>query len=508
MNPIPGPMILLIPPLLAAVAAYLVRRWALLAALISAATAGLLAILCLRLPLDQSAFVLGQQVAFGRPVVILGQTLVLDQAGKMWLAFVFGLPAVFYLFAWRVSQGRSFFSFTLVILALYALAVLLPGFALSLLAVAIAGTLLVFVLQAGQLLSVRGAQRYLLVTLLAVPLLLAASWLADQSVAGLAEAGRASSAIEASAAALAPGSGQDLARRALLPAALGFGLLLAVFPFGTWMPAIGAEAPPMASAFAFTVGQSMALYLAISFATAHPDLLQNATTLGVIQLAGLSMAASGGLMAAVQRDLGRLLGYAALADLGVLLLAFASAGSQGLELALVHGLSRSASITLMASALSIVRHRTATSRFSGLGGVARRLPVATAGLILGGLGLGGFPFTAGFPTRWAIGRAVWSWALPFAPGAQVPNSPAAPGQEWVWAVTLFALAASSAGVVIGVLRALNAMAAPEERRDTGGQPAVASLLVALMAALTIVLGLYPQLFLEPVFSAAQAFALF
>jgi formate hydrogenlyase subunit 3/multisubunit Na+/H+ antiporter MnhD subunit len=482
-NPIPGPMILLIPPLLAAVAAYLVRRWALLAALISAATAGLLAVLCLRLPLDQSAFVLGQQVAFGRPVVVLGQTLVLSQAGKMWLAYVFGLPVILYLLAWRVSQGRSFFPFSLVILALYALAVLLPSLALSVLAFAIAATLLIFILQAGQLLSVRGAQRYLLVTLLAVPLLLVAAWLVDQA-------------------------GQDLARRALLPAALGFGLLLAAFPFGTWMPAIAAEAPPLVSAFVFTVGQGMALYLAISFAAAHPDLIQDATTLGVIQLAGLGMAASGGLMAAVQRDLGRLLGYAALADLGVLLLAYASAGSQGLELALLHGLSRSVSITLMAAALSIVRHRAATSRFSGLGGVARRLPVATAGLILGGLALGGFPFTAGFPTRWAVSRAVWNWARPFAPGAQVPNSLAAPGQEWVWALTLFALAASSAGVVVGVLRGVNAMAAAGERHDMAGQPAVASLLIALLAALTIVLGLYPQLFLEPVFNAAQAFALF
>jgi formate hydrogenlyase subunit 3/multisubunit Na+/H+ antiporter MnhD subunit len=495
-NPIPGPMILLIPPLLAAVIAYLVRRWALLAALISALTAGLLAVLCLRLPLDQSAFVLGQQVAFGRPVVVLGQTLVLDQAGKMWLAFVFGLPVVFYLFAWRISQGRSFFSFSLIVLALYALAVLLHSFSLSLLTFAIAATFLIFILQAGQPLSVRGAQRYLLVTLLAVPLLLLAVWLIEQPLAGPAE-------VEAGATA-----GQELARRALLPAALGFGLLLAAFPFGTWMPALAAEAPPLVSAFVFTVGQGMALYLAISFAAAHPDLALTSTSLGVIQLAGLGMAASGGLMAAVQRDLGRLMGYAALADLGVLLLAFATGGSQRLELALLHAISRSVAITLMASALAIVRHRATTSTFAGLTGVARRLPVATAGLILGGLALAGFPFTAGFPTRWAVSRAVWNWALPFAPGADGASSAAVPGQEWVWGLTIFALAASSAGVLIGVVRGLNAMAAPEERPGIATQPAVASLLVVVLAVVAIALGLYPQLFLAPVLSAARAFALF
>ncbi|NIV30372.1 MAG: hypothetical protein GWN58_13015, partial [Anaerolineae bacterium] len=69
MNPLPGPILLFALPVLAAGVTYLVRRWAILAASFAAATAGVLAFLCLRLPLDRSAFVLGQEVAFGRPVV-------------------------------------------------------------------------------------------------------------------------------------------------------------------------------------------------------------------------------------------------------------------------------------------------------------------------------------------------------------------------------------------------------------------------------------------------------
>jgi len=88
MNPLPGPILLLVMPLLAAGVTYFVRRIALLAAFIASATAGLAAFLCLRLPLDRSAFVLGQEVAFGRPVVILGQTLQLHAAGQLWLAFI------------------------------------------------------------------------------------------------------------------------------------------------------------------------------------------------------------------------------------------------------------------------------------------------------------------------------------------------------------------------------------------------------------------------------------
>ena len=486
MTPIPGPFLLVALPLLAAGIAYLVRRWSFLAAFVSALTTAILAILCLRLPLNQSAFVLGREVAFGRPIVILGRTLVLDPAGQMWLAFAFALATILYLFAWRISQGHSFFPFSLTILSLYVMIALLQTFSLAVLAFAISVTLAVFIIQAGQRHSIRGAQRYLVITLLAVPFLLAAAWFVDQSV-------------------LNPGDA-ELARRALLPAGLGFALLLAVFPFSTWMPAMAADAPPIVTVFVLMIGQTMALFLGFRFLRSTPLALDDPAILAAIELAGLAMALIGGAMAAVQRDFARLLGYAAMSDLGFLLLALGSGGSQGSTLALLHGVNRAVSITLLAAALSILRHRATVDHFSGLRGVARRLPVATMGLMLGGLALAGFPFTAGFPTHWAISRAVWNWAQPFSPLAQgvASGAEAAPGQEWVWVLTLLALLVSSAGIAIGMLRGLSAMLGADEHTDIARQPIIASLMVLALAALAVAVGLYPQLFLGPVQKAAQA----
>ena len=466
MNPLPGPILLLVLPLLAAGITYLVRRWAILAAFIAAATAGVLAFLCLRLPLDRSALVLGQEVAFGRPVVVMGQTLQLESAGQLWLAFIFGLAVVFYLFAWRISQGRSFFPFSLVIMALYVLVILLEVFSLQVLVYAISVTLAVFIIQGGQLTSVRGAQRYLVVSLLAVPLLLAAAWLMDPARSTPQDA--------------------ETIRRVLLPAALGFGLLLGAFPFGTWMPALAAATPPIVTAFVFTAGQAMALFLTLVFLQDNVLILSDGVAPAVIQIAGLVMAVAGGVMAAAQRDFGRLFGYAAMSDMGILLLALVAAGSQSVTLVLLHLVSRGLIITLMAAALSILRHRATTDRFDGLGGVARRLPIATMGLVLGGLALAGFPLTAGFPTRWAVYRAM-------------------SGEEMLWT---FLLLASSAGIVIGLLRGLNAMLGAEPRDDVARQPILASLLVIFLAILVILLGIFPQLFLEPASRAAQAFSLF
>jgi formate hydrogenlyase subunit 3/multisubunit Na+/H+ antiporter MnhD subunit len=472
------------------VVTYLVRRWSILAAFIAAATAAVLALLCLNLPLDRSAFVLGQEVGFGRPVVIAGRNLVLDPVGQLWLAFIFALAVVFYLFAWRVPQGRSFFSISLAILSLYALVVLLQTFSLAVLVFAISVTLAVFIIQGGMGGPIRGGQRYLLVTLLSVPLLLSAAWLVDQSLLASENA--------------------IMAGQALLPAMLGFGLLLAVFPFGTWMPALAANAPPIATAFIFTAGQAMAFYLMLAFLRRAPWMANDAVLSTVIQLAGLVMVASGGIMAAAQRDFGRLFGYAALSDLGYLLLALVMGGSQGQALALLHMGSRAMTITLMASALSILRYRVPSDGFADLHGVARRLPIATMGLMIGGLALAGFPLTAGFPTHWAVSRAAWNWALPFSPLAQdaLADAGAVSGLEWAGVLVLLALLVSALGIFIGLLRGLSAMLGTGHREDVARQPIIASFMVLVLAALVIVLGLYPQLLLEPVLRAAEALSSF
>jgi len=282
-----------------------------------------------------------------------------------------------------------------------------------------------------------------------------------------------------------------LARQALLPAAFGFGLLLAAIPFGTWMPALAAEAPPMITAFIFTAGQGMAIFLVVMFLQNVPLALTEPATAAMVQLAGLIMVAGGGLIAAVQRDFGRLLGYAALSDLGYFLLAWGTGSGQSLELALLHMVNRAAPIALMAAALAILRHRATTDSFGALEGVARRLPITTAGLVLGALALAGFPLTAGFPTHWAVARAIlsgqWAWEtiLP------LPAS-----------IVVVLLLVSSAGIAVGLLRGVGSMLGPRTRPDVAGQPIGASVVVLVLAGVVIAVGLYPQLFLT------QAQALF
>jgi formate hydrogenlyase subunit 3/multisubunit Na+/H+ antiporter MnhD subunit len=298
--------------------------------------------------------------------------------------------------------------------------------------------------------------------------------------------------------------------QALLPAVLGFSLLLAVFPFGTWMPALAADAPPLVAAFIFAGGQAMALYLVLVFWDTAPWLPRDPAMPMVLQLAGLVTALSGGAMAAAQRDLGRLFGYAALSNLGYLLLALGAGGSQSQALALLIMVNRALAISLIGAAIAILRYRVGTDRLADLCGVARRLPVATMGLMIGGLALAGFPLTSSFPTHWAVGRAIWTWAQPLSALAQeaAPNTDPLPFGLGVSALVLLALIASSVGILIGLLRSLGAMLGAEPRTEVSGQPIMASLMILVLIALVIVLGLRPQLFLDRALSAVAAFSAF
>jgi NADH:ubiquinone oxidoreductase subunit 2 (subunit N) len=105
---------------------------------------------------------------------------------------------------------------------------------------------------------------------------------------------------------------------------------------------------------------------------------------------------------------------------------------------------------------------------------------------------------------------VWTWThtLSFLkPEATLATNPSSIGQ-WASTLALLAILASSAGIIIGLLRGLSAMLGSDDREDVVRQPILASMMVLALAALVIVLGLYPQLFLGLVQSAAQAFSLF
>ncbi|MFQ5813296.1 MAG: proton-conducting transporter membrane subunit [Anaerolineae bacterium] len=459
-----APLFLIVLPLVLAPVVYLLRRWALLAASLASATALVMASLCLHLPLDRPVSLLGWEVALGQPMVVLGREFALELAGGFTLGFICLIATIAFLFAWRVSQGSLFFPLGLIILSLLGAAVMIRHFLFAVLFLWIASIVAVFIIQGDGQGPRRGALRYLVMVSLAILPLMITPWLIDLQ-------------------AVNPDN-LALLRYAALLLAIGFAILLAVVPFHGWVSAVAADAPPVAAAFVLTVTNAVVLLLMLNLLQSYPWLSEDPQVFRLLRLGGLLMAAVGGLLAFAQRDFSRLLGYAALSDMGCTLVALGIASPAALTAALLQVAHRSVGLMLAALGLAVVRHRAGDDSFADLGGVARRLPISAAGLVLGGLSLAGMPLTAGFPSRWAIYRLYHS-------------SP--PGLA-------LAMLLSGAGVAFGYLRGLSTLVGPSTGPQVKREPFVASLMILGMIILCLGLGLRPQRLLPPIQRVVESFS--
>ncbi|MGQ9625652.1 MAG: proton-conducting transporter transmembrane domain-containing protein [Anaerolineae bacterium] len=432
-----SPLLAVVLPLAIAPLAYIVRRWAWAGGVLAALTASLAARLFLSTPFDWS----GQ---------LFGRELALEPASRAFLIFAFGLSAVMFLYAWQISPGWSFFPFTLTVLGFLSGALLLRNFSLSVLLAELGFILMVFLVQSGRRGSVRAALRYLTMVVLAGPPLLLAAQLFPLLQARPDD--------------------EMLVQLCVALLAFGGGILWGLVPFQGWLSALGAEAPPLVSAFIGSAGQGAIFFLFLGTFKQHDWLLEGELFYRILLWGGFLSACAGGFLALFQRDFGRLLGYSLLGDMGCILMVWGTHPA-GPVLAAFHFTGRSIAVVLLAMGLSAVRHHAGSDAFAELGGVARRLPFATFALIGGGLSLSGFPLSAGFASRWFLGQAL--------------------SERQFFASFIFL---AGAGAVLSYLRGLAAMLAGQdggaERRWK--EPFVVKALILIMALASLVLGLYPR----------------
>jgi formate hydrogenlyase subunit 3/multisubunit Na+/H+ antiporter MnhD subunit len=171
-----------------------------------------------------------------------------------------------------------------------------------------------------------------------------------------------------------------------------------------------------------------------------------------------------------------MLGYAALYDFGVLIVALGLRGTAGLPTAIWLLITRTISLFTLAAGAAAIRHYMASDSYERIRGAASRLPWAVVAMIAGGFGLAGLPLTAQFASRWALLQLV------------TENDP-----RWAMLLLVGAL-----GVIVGVVRAGqaafgNLRASPVER-----EPVSLTLIASLLVLVGLLLGLLPQLLTDPV----------
>jgi hydrogenase-4 component B len=281
---------------------------------------------------------------------------------------------------------------------------------------------------------------------------------------------------------------------------IGFGVKAGIIPLHVWLPEAHPAAPTSISAFMSSVLLKVGIYGIVrvcAFGLGVPRLSWGVI---VVALGGLS-AVFGVLYALMQHDIKRLLAYHSIENIGIILLGLGAG-----MMALAYGRSELAWIGVAASLYHVLNHAvfkgllflgagdvvmtTGTRQIERFGGLLRRMPWTGLFFLVGAMAISGLPPLNGFASEWLTFQA---FLYGFRGSAE-------PLVRFLFPVggALLALTTALAAACFVKAFGISFLALPRSQAASDAHEAPAVMLApqALLAALCVVLGLFPGVVLR------------
>ena len=273
----------------------------------------------------------------------------------------------------------------------------------------------------------------------------------------------------------------------------GFGFKMAVVPFQMWVPDVYQGAPTPVAAF-LSVGSKAAAFAVVTrifFEALFPNFLSDDWSIVFAVLAAASMTL-GNLMAIVQTDIKRMLGYSSVAQAGNILLGLAAISADGERFTLggsgiLFFLATYAFTNVGAFvAVIAISQRIGSDQIKDYAGMWKRSPLLAAALAFCLVSLTGIPPTAGFLAKIYLFRAAINADL-------------------AWLVIIAVLNSIVAGsYYLGVARQLFT-GEPADERKVPATPHIA-LSMAVTTLGVLVFGIIPSPLIDAAQNATEIFA--
>jgi NADH-quinone oxidoreductase subunit M len=180
---------------------------------------------------------------------------------------------------------------------------------------------------------------------------------------------------------------------------IGFAVKTPLFPFHTWMPTMTMEGSAQLSAL--LTGLKLGAYGIIRFAMplAPSAAVEYSWVLGVL---GAITLIYGALIAIYQSNIRRLLAYASISHVGLVIVGVSALNLQGIQAVLFQLFN----FTIVASSLMLIagflQHRLGSTEIIHLGGLAKMAPKMTGFYFLFAFASIGLPGTSGFPAEFLL----------------------------------------------------------------------------------------------------------
>ncbi len=422
----------------------------------------LLALTALIFPIDTALLLGSVSIKISSSIQFFGRSFALNTADGPLLAIIYGLATLWFFGTQASGTANRFVSLGLMIVALLTASIAVEPFLFAALLIDMAAMLVIPLLVPLHQRPGQGIVRFLIYQTLAMPFILFSGWM----LAG----------VEAS-----PGDiGNTIQAGTML--SLGFAFLLAVFPLYSWIPMLTEEASPYATGFLLWALPTFTIIFLLNFLDRYTWLRSSPQLSSALQFAGVFMVASGGLFASQQKHIGKMMGYAAIVETGLLVLAAGLKSSEIVNVTFLLLTPRGLELAVWALALSIIKRKVYSLRFSEVRGLARSYPIAAASIILAHLSMAGFPLLAGFPPRAALWQELAGDSLTIS--------------LWVFIGLI--------GLLIGAIRTLAVFVMAEEGKAWAlNETWVQMIMLGAGVIGLFILGMFPQI-LQPFISNLPA----
>lgn len=380
-----APTIWILVPAIIALLLMLVTNQRLLS-VIGGITAVILALTAQFVPIEEAFGVGAISFKIESSLSILGRTLSIQPEEGALLALIYGSAALWFFGAEASKTAIKLVPIGLLITTLMVAAIAVEPFLFAALFIEMVVLLAVPMLTSIYKPPGKGIIRFLIYQTLAMPFLLLSGWL----LAG----------VESSPGDLA------LAAQSASILGLGFAFLFAIFPLYSWIPMLLDEAPPFIVGFLLWLLPTITIIFAAGFIDRYSWLRSSPQLTTTLQFAGVIMIVTGGLWAAFQTHIGRIMAYGSAAETGLSLLALSLDLKFGIPILFLLLPARALAFAVWSLSLTIIKGQSETMRFSSVRGMLRNSPFASTGVIIASLSISGFPLLAGFPARLALWDAL------------------------------------------------------------------------------------------------------
>jgi proton-translocating NADH-quinone oxidoreductase chain M len=267
---------------------------------------------------------------------------------------------------------------------------------------------------------------------------------------------------------------------------VGLGVKLAAFLLHIWLPYAHAEAPTPVSAL---LSPAMIGIGAYGLLRLWLELLTGsyAQYSLYINMWGLATMIYGGAMALMQDDIKRVLAYSSISQMGYILFGLGSESVLGITGAtlmyVTHGLGK-AILFMMAGSIIL---QTGTRSMSKLGGLGGKMPYTAVIAMIGGLTIIGIPPTSGFMSEWILFNGVLQTGIHDMNSLRIA----------LFGFGILTTVLSSA-YILWMYKRIFFGKIPQELAHVRDANRYVTVTMASLAALTLVIGVYPAPFLNPI----------